>query len=1011
MTTTRIPRQRLWRLLTLLFTCLFGVAWLQAQSVTTGTITGRVYNPATKEYMRNAEVRVAGTDLSAISEDGGAYTLANVPAGDVTLTVSYTGYETAPAKLTIAAGQTVAHDFELVSTETSPTKPGEVVKLEQFVVSGEREGNAKAIMQQRGSMNIGNVVASDVFGDVAEGNVGEFLKYMPGIDLEYVEADTRTPRLGGLDPQYTGVTMDGMKMASADAFVQYNGSDNSGGAGAGSRSFGFEQVSINSVDSIEVNWTTSADMAADSPAGTINMKMKRAFDRKGRHFTWQVNAMANSEDMTISKGYGPDDKQHYKVRPGGIFEYSDQFLNNRLGIVVGLSESNMYNQQHLTSYTFNATATPTDPRPLVITNLSFKSGPKFTERTSLTFTADYKFSRNLQVGIGGTYNYYLGTINNRTATWSGNTRANTIGDGFNSFDAPVSLATSSTFLRKQGRGFTVPANFEYKRGSLLIEGKFGFSQSISDYSEALGKGVARDTPAGNPTGVTMHAQRSGGADSDWTLIQTGGQDWGNLDNYRASSTGYPRVTDEGRFAKEQTYEGRLDVRQSFAWRLPTSVKIGTNLREDYHQYENRTPWYTWNYIGPGGGLGGSWSGYPSPMPFMMGDGVNFVSLSGLPPAFVNRSSVSDIFNSHPEYFVPNGSVTNYRDAFVNNHKYTKEQVNAAYAMADTRIKQLQLRAGLRWEQTRTESKEFNPRSKAEVIAAGYTVDSGGLANTIPGIGYQYFSKPIVARSGDYARFFPSASGKYSFTRNLQLQVGWSRTISRPAFNDIAGIWVFNDTAQTVRVPNPNLGPETSDKYNIRLAYYFEPVGTLAISVHENKIKNLAQQQDFSAADFGYGDDPLYSTYDFISKANTGGTKEFKGMDIEYRQQLPFLPAALGRTSVFANYSRNYSDVRRAGMVPHTISGGIDYKLRRFNMRINAKWTDVTPYSGTVGRFRRQRTMVDLNGSYSLGRGLSLFMQARNVFDVPDYIYDIDQARINKVEYYGALWTFGIKGNF
>ena len=64
-----------------------------------------------------------------------------------------------------------------------------VVKLDQFVVSSEREGNAKAIMEQRNSMNITNSVASDVFGDVAEGNVGEFLKHMPGIELDHARAE------------------------------------------------------------------------------------------------------------------------------------------------------------------------------------------------------------------------------------------------------------------------------------------------------------------------------------------------------------------------------------------------------------------------------------------------------------------------------------------------------------------------------------------------------------------------------------------------------------------------------------------------------------------------------------------------------------------------------------------------------------------------------------------------------------------------------------------------------
>src|SRR5262245_7988819 len=71
-----------------------------------GTILGRVFNPATKEYVRNAEVRIEGTDLVAYSGDDGSYQFTGVTAGEITLTVTYTGYDRATAKLTLGAGQT-----------------------------------------------------------------------------------------------------------------------------------------------------------------------------------------------------------------------------------------------------------------------------------------------------------------------------------------------------------------------------------------------------------------------------------------------------------------------------------------------------------------------------------------------------------------------------------------------------------------------------------------------------------------------------------------------------------------------------------------------------------------------------------------------------------------------------------------------------------------------------------------------------------------------------------------
>ena len=245
-----------------------------AHAQSSGSIVGRVYNPTTQEYVRDAEVEVEGTALKTNTEVGGLFQLFNVPAGEVRMVVRYSGYTTQTLTVTVGAGQTATRDVELVPVRTPArgAAAGEAVELTAFVVSSEREGNAKAIMNQKKSMNVTTSVASDIFGDVTDGNVGEFLKYLPGVDLDYVESETRGPRLGGMDAQYVGVSFDGVKLASADA-------NRTGTLG---RATSFEAFSISSIESIEINLTASSDQDADAPAGTIDMKTRRAFERKGR---------------------------------------------------------------------------------------------------------------------------------------------------------------------------------------------------------------------------------------------------------------------------------------------------------------------------------------------------------------------------------------------------------------------------------------------------------------------------------------------------------------------------------------------------------------------------------------------------------------------------------------------------------------------------------------------------------------------------------------------------------
>src|SRR5262245_43777342 len=60
----------------------------QAEAAGAGRVTGRIFAPATGEYVRNAEVRIQGTNFVALSESDGSFEFTSVPAGTVTLVVS-----------------------------------------------------------------------------------------------------------------------------------------------------------------------------------------------------------------------------------------------------------------------------------------------------------------------------------------------------------------------------------------------------------------------------------------------------------------------------------------------------------------------------------------------------------------------------------------------------------------------------------------------------------------------------------------------------------------------------------------------------------------------------------------------------------------------------------------------------------------------------------------------------------------------------------------------------------
>ena len=81
--------------------------------VPTGTIEGRVTDVVTGQPLNDAEVSVVGTELSALTNTAGRYSLSGIPAGEHTVKVVIIGYATQEKQVTVTAGWTTAVDFAL----------------------------------------------------------------------------------------------------------------------------------------------------------------------------------------------------------------------------------------------------------------------------------------------------------------------------------------------------------------------------------------------------------------------------------------------------------------------------------------------------------------------------------------------------------------------------------------------------------------------------------------------------------------------------------------------------------------------------------------------------------------------------------------------------------------------------------------------------------------------------------------------------------------------------------
>lgn len=416
-----------------------GPAGAQNASDATGSIEGRVLNRTQGQYLNNARVAIAGTTISTFTDQGGFYRLAGVPAGAATVRASYTGLAEASAAVTVAAGRSVTADFALVSS-TQPVGPegrGDTLRLDPFVVTSQRETNASNIAtnEQRVAANIKNVVASDAFGDVTEGNVGEFVKYLPGVTVDYVAADVRTISVRGFADNFTNVTADGAQMASSA----------SGGA---IRTFELEQVSINNVSRVEVTKVPMPEQPANSLGGSVNMVSRSAFESARPVFRYRVYASVNSEDFDslFRRTPGPHRDATFKSLPGFDFNYIAPLTKN-FGLVVNGLTSSQFNEQHRAAPTWvysGAGATLAAP---YLRNFQMQDGPKTTHRHSGSVKADWRPLPGHVLSASVQANYYYAYFGNRNINFDpGAVATPTTADG-------ASLTFGPTFTHgASGRG-------------------------------------------------------------------------------------------------------------------------------------------------------------------------------------------------------------------------------------------------------------------------------------------------------------------------------------------------------------------------------------------------------------------------------------------------------------------------------------------------------------------------------------------------------------------------------
>ncbi|MGH7958844.1 MAG: carboxypeptidase regulatory-like domain-containing protein, partial [Opitutaceae bacterium] len=540
-----------------------------------GSVEGRVLNLTSGQYLNNARITVEGTSLETFTDSAGRFRLNGVPAGQPTVRVFYTGFPAQTATVVVAPGQTATQDFSFGASDQRSGE-GKVAVLDTFLVTSTRETDARNIAtnEQRFAANIKNVVAADAFGDASEGNIGEMMKHLPGVLIDYVGPDARSISVRGVGSEFTSVTSDGARMPS--------------GSQVASRIFELEQVSINNVSRVEVTKVPTPSMPADSLGGSVNLVSRSAFESSRTQFKYRTYLNMNSSETRIfKKTPGPTNKSSYKVRPSFDFNYIAPFTKN-FGIVInGLSSDQFTTGSDSKDSVWRFTGAGATPEAPYMRQYNMRGSPKDNYRASLSLQADWRPFKDHVLSFGAQGNYYHAFFDNINHGFIvGAAQPLNFGPTFTHGAAGGRVTHFRDTWNKYGRMAAANIVHRYTGRQWEIDSGINASKSRTYY---------RDTAEGhfNDVQVTLPGVSrilfDGIHDSipgKITVLDAAGNsiDYIDLNNYRITNV----VTGSPWHGLDQFKAGRLNVKRRLDF-LPfeASLKVGGTVQEQNRELSGK----------------------------------------------------------------------------------------------------------------------------------------------------------------------------------------------------------------------------------------------------------------------------------------------------------------------------------------------------------------------------------------------------------------------------------------
>lgn len=325
-----------------------------------GAIRGRIVDEEL-QTLPGATIYIESLHVGVVSDINGYYTIPNLDPGTYDLHVAYIGYAPYSIELTIKpTGETVVADLVLLETMN---------ELQEVVVQGAFSAQRRALSVQKNNFGITNVVSADQVGKFPDSNIGDALKRISGINVQYDQGEARFGQVRGTPADMTSVAVNGDRVPSAEG---------------GTRNVQLDLIPSDMIQTIEVNKVVTPDMDADAIGGSINLVTKNSPSKR------LIMATAGSGYNWVS------DKAQLNLG----FTYGDKFFNDKLGFILAASYQNAPSGSDNTEFVWEQT----DKGELYLTDYQVRQYYVTRERQSYSAALNWDINANHRINFNGIFN-------------------------------------------------------------------------------------------------------------------------------------------------------------------------------------------------------------------------------------------------------------------------------------------------------------------------------------------------------------------------------------------------------------------------------------------------------------------------------------------------------------------------------------------------------------------------------------------------------------------------------